>query len=405
MPISNTDIPVSPSTVFHVASVSKQFTVFSVLLLAEEGKLSLDDDIRKHIPEVPDFGKTITLRHLATHTSGMRDQWDLLSLAGWRFDDVITKDHILKLVSKQQDLNFDPGEEYLYCNTGFTLLAEVVARLSGQSFAEFTQQRIFGPLKMGRSQFYDDHEKIVKNRAYSYNPTASGFQKSVLSFANVGATSLFTTVEDLALWAMNFKEPRVGNRAIVDQMNTLAELNDGETFTGAYGQFVTPYKGLLQIQHSGGDAGYRSYLGRFPDQEFAVMVFTNRGNSNPAALSLHVADLYLASDFTEEPSHADKRPLEKTIELDNEKLKAFESHYWYEAQMVPRRIYLKNDTLMYFRGPGNESALAPVAKTKFKMLGVPMYVSVEFLTENGKQQMLVGPGEQSGHHHASVYAD
>ena len=142
------DIPNSPSTVFHIASVSKQFTCFAALLLAEEGKLSMDDDIRKYIPEVPDFGKTITLRHLANHTSGLRDQWNLLALAGWRLDDVITKEHIMKLVVKQQDLNFDPGEKYFYCNTGYTLLAEAVSRISGMSFAEFTKKRIFEPLGM-----------------------------------------------------------------------------------------------------------------------------------------------------------------------------------------------------------------------------------------------------------------
>ncbi|MGB5781833.1 MAG: serine hydrolase, partial [Eudoraea sp.] len=178
------DIPIVPSTIFHIASVSKQFTAFSILLLESEGKLKLDDDIRKYIPEVPDFGKTITLRHLASHTSGLRDQWNLLAMAGWRLDDVITKEHVLKLISKQQELNFDPGEEYMYCNTGFTLLAEVVARVSGVSFATFTKERIFKPLKMNNTLFYDDHEKIVKNRAYSYHSDNTGYKKSVLSYAN-----------------------------------------------------------------------------------------------------------------------------------------------------------------------------------------------------------------------------
>lgn len=163
------DIPNSPSTIFHIASISKQFTVFSILLLEKEGKLSFDDDIHKYIPEVPNFGKTITLRHLASHTSGMRDQWGLLAMAGWRQDDVITKAHILKLVSQQKELNFNPGEAYMYCNTGFTLLAEVVARISGKTFAAFTEENIFKPLNMLNTLFYDDHEKIVKNRAYSYH--------------------------------------------------------------------------------------------------------------------------------------------------------------------------------------------------------------------------------------------
>ena len=147
------NVPISPSTVFHVASVSKQFTVFAILLLQQEGKLSLDDDIRKYIPEVPDFGTKISLRHLATHTSGLRDQWDLLRIGGWRMDDVITTAHVLNLVSHQKELNFQPGEKYMYCNTGFTLLAEVVARVSGFSFPKFTQKKIFEPLKMERTLF------------------------------------------------------------------------------------------------------------------------------------------------------------------------------------------------------------------------------------------------------------
>ncbi|MDO6437326.1 serine hydrolase domain-containing protein [Cyclobacterium sp. 1_MG-2023] len=291
----------SPATIFHIASVSKQFTVFSILLLEKEGKLSFDDDIRKYIPEVPDFGKTITLRHLASHTSGMRDQWGLLAMAGWRQDDVITKAHILKLVSQQKELNFNPGESYMYCNTGFTLLAEVVARISGKTFAAFTEEKIFKPLNMLNTLFYDDHEKIVKNRAYSYHAVPdSKYKKSVLNFANVGATSLFTTVEDLALWAMNFSSLTVGDKAIIDKMNTLAVLNNGETFGGAYGQFVNKYKGLNQIQHDGVDAGFRSYLGRFPDQNFSVMVFSNLGQSNPMNLALQVADLYLNDAFEKE---------------------------------------------------------------------------------------------------------
>ena len=148
-----------------MASVSKQFTAFAIAYLAQQGKISLDDDIRKYISEVPDFGKTITINHLVHHTSGLRDQWNLLMIGGWRLDDVITKDHILKLVSRQKELNFDPGDEYMYCNTGYTLMAEIVARVSGKSFPEWTKENIFDPLEMNHTLFYDDHEKIVKNRA------------------------------------------------------------------------------------------------------------------------------------------------------------------------------------------------------------------------------------------------
>ncbi|MCP4975865.1 MAG: beta-lactamase family protein [Maribacter sp.] len=382
------DIPVKPWTIFHVASVSKQFTIYSILLLANQGKLSLDDDIRKYIPEVPDFGKLITLRHLATHTSGMRDQWDLLSMAGWRNDDVITKEHILKLVAKQKALNFEPGAEYNYCNTGFTLLAEVVARVSGKSFYRFTKDNIFGPLQMTNSQFYDDHERIVRNRAYSYEPTNSGYKKSVLSFANVGATSLFTTVEDLSLWAHHLNRPSEQKRPIIDQMNTLAVLNNGKTFNGAYGQFVTPYKGIKQIQHGGADAGYRSYLGRFPDQDIAVSVLSNFANSNPAGLSLQVADLFLAPEM-ETPKTGKKVKGPKSITLSSNELVAFENHFWNEQSALSRRIYVKNDTLRYNRGGTNETSLAAIAKNKFMMLNVSGLVTVEFKTESGKDKMIV----------------
>ncbi len=384
------DIPVSPATVFHIASVSKQFTAFAILLLQEEGKLSFDDDIRKYIPEVPDFGKTITLRHLASHTSGLRDQWDLLGMAGWRWDDVITKEHILKLVAKQKELNFEPGAEYTYCNTGFTLLAEVVARVSGQTFAEYTEEKMFKPLKMNSTLFYDDHEKIVKNRAYSYHTTDTGYKKSVLNYANVGATSLFTTVEDLALWAMNFNRLKVGNEKIITEMNTLAVLNDGNTFGGAYGQFVNTHRGLNQIQHSGGDAGFRSYLGRFPDQDFAVMVFTNLAESNPASLSLQVADLFLKDHFKETPESQTTNSVSPTfIKLNAEQLERFTGHYWNEAGSYARKIHVEKDTLRYFRGPGNESLLAPLSKDEFKMLNVGVDLRVTFKEKGKKKQMVV----------------
>jgi CubicO group peptidase (beta-lactamase class C family) len=384
-------IPNSPSTIFHIASVSKQFTVFSILLLEREEKLSLDDDIRKFIPEVPDFGQKITLRHLASHTSGMRDQWTLHRMAGWRRDDVITKEHILKLVSQQKELNFKPGEAYMYCNTGFTLLAEVVARISGKTFPEFTQERIFEPLQMTHTLFYDDHEKIVKNRAYSYHVESDGtYKKSVLNYANVGATSLFTTVEDLALWSMNFSTYKVGDKGIIEKMNTLATLNNGKTFGGAYGQFVDMHKGLNQIQHGGADAGYRSYLGRFPDQNFAVMVFSNLAQSNPRRLALQVADLYL-EDVLKQETKANTAPKAELayIKLPNDQLEEFSGHYWNEDQKSARRIYVKNDTLRYFRSQNNENALLPIGHKEFKMAGVDVDFKVVFSESKKNRKMTV----------------
>ncbi|MDW5285492.1 serine hydrolase domain-containing protein [Alteromonas macleodii] len=391
------DIPVTPETMFHVASVSKQFTVFAILLLAEEGKLNFDDDIRQYIPEVPDFGYTITLRHLASHTSGMRDQWNLLRMAGWRLDDVITTEHVLKMVARQKELNFKPGEEFLYSNTGFTLLAEVVARVSGTSFAQFTQERLFTPLNMSNSLFYDDHQKIVSNRAYSYERNGNGYKKSVLNFSNVGATSLFTTAEDLLKWSANFNEPTVGSPAIIEQMNTLASLNNGKTFGGAYGQFISHYKGIKYIQHSGGDAGFRSYLARFPKQNLAIAILNNGADARPWELALQIADRLLkrappppqnaiANAFLESIS---PKQISDSLELDEDILNAYVGHYWYEPEAYSREIYLENGKLMYSRSKDDISELAPISKNTFKMLNVEGEIYVEFTKNDEKSLMTV----------------
>ena len=371
------DIPITPATIFHIASVSKQFTVFSILLLESEGKLSLDDDIRKYIPEVPDFGKTITLRHLASHTSGLRDQWALLAMAGWRLDDVITREHILKLVSQQKDLNFAPGDKYLYCNTGFTLLAEVVSRVSGQSFAAYTEANIFEPLQMNHTLFYDDHEKIVKNRAYSYYGVGTGFKKSVLSFANVGATSLFTTVEDLSLWTLNFSEIKIGNAEILKTMNTPAVLNSGEEFGGALGQFAGKYKGLYEIHHDGADAGYRSYLGRFPDQNFSIIVFSNTAYFNAEWMAHRVVDIYLKDQQIIEDK-VDEQDPERANEkvVDGDILNSYVGEYELRPGFTIR-VTKENDQL-FGKATGQANIrLIPITSTEFVVEGLD--IQLEFV--------------------------
>jgi CubicO group peptidase (beta-lactamase class C family) len=292
------DIPITPQTIFHVASVSKQFTAFAITMLADQGKLSLDDAIQKYLPEVPDFGKKITIRHLIYHISGLRDQWELLAMAGWRLDDVITKEQILKMVKHQQDLNFNPGDEFLYCNTGYTLLAEIVERVSGMPFREFAQLNIFKPLGMTLTHFHDDHEMVVKNRSYSYEPgKGNTYKNSVLSYANVGATSLFTTVEDLVKWNQNLDNGLIGGPNVIKQMIEQGILNNGNKLNYAFGLEIGEYKGLKTIGHSGGDAGFRSYTCRFPDQQMSVVVLSNLGSYNPYGAAMEIADIYLYDKF------------------------------------------------------------------------------------------------------------
>ncbi len=371
------DIPNTPSTIFHIASVSKQFAAFSILLLQQDGELTLDDDVRDYIPEVPDFGHKITLRHLAHHTSGLRDQWNLLAMAGWRLDDVITTEQVLKLVSQQKELNFEPGSEYLYCNTGFTLLAEVVARVSGKSFAEFTKERIFDPLEMSNTLFYDDHQKIVKNRAYSYYGDAEGFKKRVLSYATVGATSLFTTVEDLSRWSMNFDNMTVGDAAMYDDLRTRGILTSGDTIGYALGIGIGEYRGLRRVAHAGGDAGYRTYFARFPDQDFTVIVFSNQASFNPGGIGHKIVDIYLEDKLAtdEEAEEEETADESEALTVDPDTLAAYEGQYELQPGFVIT-ISLDDDQLKGQATGQSQFDLKAISTTAFEVQGVE--AKVEF---------------------------
>jgi len=378
------DVTITPATVFHVASVSKQFTAAAILLLEQDGKLSVDDDVRKYIPELPDFGERITLRHLIHHTSGLRDQWDLLGLAGWRYSlDLITDDDVLAVMARQKDLNFKPGERHVYCNTGYTLLAQVVKRVSGHSFRAFTTARIFEPLGMRSTHFRDDHAEIVKGAAYGYVPAGDTFRLSVTNFDTVGATSLLTTVEDLALWDENFYDPRVGGRALVERMLERGKLNSGETIDYAFGLTVGKYKGLDIVDHAGSDAGYRSDLIRFPAQHFSVAVLCNL-SINPTQLARQVADIYLAGELKPEPP----KPEEKEVKLAPEKLAGKAGIYYSPDGDAIFRIGFQNGVLRGFPGGGGGGTeLRALSETRFRPVG--QTGTIVFETAGGQTARLI----------------
>jgi CubicO group peptidase (beta-lactamase class C family) len=306
------DVPITPATIFHVASVSKQFATFAVLLLEQQGKLSLDDDIRKHLPELHDFGHRITIRHLANHTSGIRDQWELLMMAGWRIDDVITRDQVMAMMRRQRELNFQPGSEYLYSNMGYSLLAEIVERASGRPFPQFLHDELFLPLGMHGTHVHHDHEMVVPGRAYSYRPaagqggaqpTAQGgttdgqagvrWRNAVLSYANQGATSLFTTTGDLARWLVNFETGQVGGAQAIAAMRTRAVLTSGDTIPYALGVQRGQHRGLVHWGHGGSDAGFRAQVMHFPGERLGIVVVSNSATTNAGALATAIADVFL----------------------------------------------------------------------------------------------------------------
>jgi CubicO group peptidase (beta-lactamase class C family) len=388
-------IPVTPTTIFHVASVSKQFTTFAVALLARDGLLSWDDPVHKHLPELPELGPPITLRHLANHTSGVRDQWQLLTMAGWRMDDVLTRDQIMHLMSRQRELNFEPGSEYLYSNMGYSVLAEVVERVSGQDFGEFLRDRVFLPLGMIRTHVHSDHTRVVPGRAYSYAPVpGGGWRNAVLSYANQGATSLFTTVEDLARWMAEMEEPVVGDPELWAEMVEPARLNNGETTPYGLGLSVGPYRGLATQGHGGSDAGFRTQLLHFPTERLGVVVFGNASTFNAGGTARRVAEVFLEDRMEPEPEREGLTPRPR-VEVSSAVLDELAGRYRLGAgRMV---TVSRQGGELRAEGLGDETlALTPESETAFWVPAVEGRIT--FLRErSGRIEGLAfarGPGTQ-----------
>lgn len=370
---------ITPASIFHVASVSKQFTAAAVMLLARDGSLSLDDDIRSYVPEVPDFGHRITIRHLLTHTSGLRDQWDLLYMARGRFEENrITEDDVLEIVGRQRALNFTPGTEYLYSNTGYTLAGTIVRRVSGQSLRDFADERIFQPLGMTSTHFHDDYTRVVRGRAAGYAPVDEGMWRvSLPNYDTYGATSLFTTVGDLLKWDANFDHPVVGDEAMLREMIASATLSNGDTTGYGLGIFTDVYRGARLVGHGGADAGYRSYLGRFPEHGLSVVVLCNAASANPTALARSVADVYLADRL--EPREV--APVVSVTVPSAAELAALAGVYAHPVTGSPLFISLRDDALEIGRESGPR--LLPIGGTRFRVTGQP--VELEF---NGAESVV-----------------
>jgi CubicO group peptidase (beta-lactamase class C family) len=362
------DVKITPTTVFHVGSMSKQFTAAAILMLAQQGKISLDDPIRKYVPEVPDFGVPITLRHLLHHTSGLRDQWELLGFDGWRVgNDLITDGDVLYVLSRQKELNFSPGSEFMYCNSGYTLLAQVVDRVSGQSLRDFTTLNLFQPLGMKHTHFRDNHGETVKQIAYGYEPRDNDFELSVPNYDTVGATSLLTTVEDLNLWDENFYTAQVGGDRLIKQLQEPSKLNDGTPLDYAAGLFIYHYRGLKIVDHSGGDAGYVADMMRFPDQHFSVASLCNLSSIDPSEMNRHIADIYLAGELA--PASSGNTSFQPKLD----QLRSKVGIYVEAPGDWVIHLQLRNGELWADSGVGPSSKLEALSENRFR---IPEY-SVE----------------------------
>ena len=307
-------IPNTPETVFEPGSVSKQFTAAATILLALDGRIDLDDDIREYFPELPDYGEAITVRMLIHHTSGLRDWGAVAGIEGWpRWSRVHSHKHALDIASRQRALNYEPGRYYSYTNTGYNLQAMLVERVTGRTFDEFSQERIFGPLGMTKTRWRDDFTEIVDGRSVGYRRGDDGEWHMLMPFENVhGNGGLLTTVGDLLRFTRNLDTGQVGGPEFIRLMHEEGTLDSGWKTDYAGGLRVGEYRGVREVSHSGTTAAYRGFLTRFPDHGLAVSLMCNAREADSRGLAHQVAELYLADAMDEErpaePAGADVDP-------------------------------------------------------------------------------------------------
>jgi len=349
----------SVDTIFEAGSVSKQFTAAVIILLSQQGKLSVDDNVRKYIPEVPEYGTPITIRHMMNHISGLRDWGSVAGISGWgRGSRVHTHDHVLDIVSRQSALNFPPGREYSYSNTGYNLQAVIVDRVSGMSFAEFSKNNVFRPAGMAHTEWRDDYRRIVKNRAVAYQAlNREGFAMN-MPFENVhGNGGLLTTVGDLLIWTENLETGAFGGPEFLEAMHHQGRLNSGRQISYASGLRVASYRGVPEVGHTGSTAGYRAFLARYPEQRLAISLLCNVANVNPGRLGHQVADVFLGNSATSEQVAASSR-----VSLPETQLRAKAGLYRNTSTAQPMRLVFKAGVLRLERG----GELVPLSSDLFR---------------------------------------
>jgi CubicO group peptidase (beta-lactamase class C family) len=389
-------VPLTPATPMIMGSVSKQFTAASIALLVEQGRLSLSDEIHKYVPELADYGKPITINQLVHHMSGVRDFWALVDAAGMRPDDGYTVDDILRLASRQKHLNFDPGAEYNYSNTGYVLLGVVVKRVTGKSLRQFAAEQIFTPLGMSSSHFHDDHNEPVRGRAFAYSPLPNGaWRINVWNNDIVGQGGLMTTVEDLQKWDENFYTGLVGGKGFLARQLERGVLNNGTQLAYAFGLEVGSYRGMPMVEHSGSTGGYRTDIARFPSAHTSVVTMCNVSNADAVTLAHRVADVVLADRFKEPvpapAARAAAAPQQSaTVTLSDAALSAFAGRFYSPELDATYELNAGGHWLMLSRPRAASDTLRAIDDHTFRATGLTIHFSGAnaFTVDNGRARGL-----------------
>jgi len=377
------DVPLTPDSVFYAASVSKQFVTMAVLLLEEQGKLELDDEIQKYLPDFPRYEGKLTIRNFIHHTSGVRDSLTLWNLAGRDIYDHIPKEAMYELLKRQKELNFTPGEQYLYSNACYFMLAMIVEKVSGQTIREFADEQMFKPLGMKDTHFHDDMYHIVKNRAFSYSPSPNGYRNLIMRFDLVGSGGLYTTVNDLYLWDQNFYDNKLGKGGpeLIRKMQEDGRLNSGESAGYAFGLQNGSHKGLKTVEHGGSLAGYRTYLIRYPEQNFSVIVLANVSGFNSGGKAREVAEVFLKDRFigNPEPVRTSGGGEEKpSVTLTEAELRPFVGKYFDRETGIVLDVTLENGGLMFQRDETPKVPMVAVSRNSFRVNDPPVRLVATF---------------------------
>ncbi len=375
------NVPNTTQTIFESGSVAKQFTAAALVLLQQDGKLSIDDPVRKYIPELPDYGTPLTIRHLLNHTSGLRDWGTVMSLTGaGRGDRVITQDLAFDVITHQRGLDFTPGAEYSYSNSGYNLAAIIVERVSKQKFPAFVEERLFKPLGMTNSSWRDDYQRIVPGRAQAYSRQGNGPWRLNMPFMNVyGNGGMLTTVGDWMKWNAMLDSHSLG-APLVTALETRGVLNDGRKITYALGLEVSTYKGLKDVSHGGATAGYQTFLARYPDNKVSVGVMCNGTSPGAGGIAANITD----EIFGPMPQN----PRIEPAKISEDELKKFAGIWRNEKTHAPARFIIENGVSRWSGGRvipmGGGKFVGGNSELKFTLdrEGKPM--SAETIDEGGE---------------------
>ncbi|MBT8221333.1 MAG: beta-lactamase family protein [Bacteroidia bacterium] len=376
------DVPITPSTVFYTGSVSKQFVTMCILLLEEEGLLDLDAEIQTYLPDFPRYEHPLTIRNFVHHTSGVRDYLTLWNLAGNDFLDAAPEEAFYEMIKRQKELNFTPGERYLYSNSCYFMLSMIIEKVSGKSLKDYAQENILGPLNMSNSHFHDDHTHIIKDRAFSYRSTEDGYENIIMRFDQVGSGGLYSTIEDLFKWDQNFYKNTLGKGGpqLIDKMEEEGLLNNGESTNYAFALRHGDYRGLKTIGHTGSLAGYRAVMTRFPDQNLTVAILSNIMGFQTSAKAMEVVDIFLKDDLgpvEKEDNQSIGSTGSGTEAFIVSDLSQYTGTYYSKELNTRYHFEIENDTLQIKVKYNSPIKLRPTAKDRFRRI-----VEIRFVRDN-----------------------